>query len=180
MTTNRTNQPAVDFDLPDTEGARHRLADYTGHWLLLVFHRHLECLICRDHIEQLRRRAAELEQADIRAAVVTFEVSCVARNYVRKTGLPWPLLDDEQRVLYRAYGMGRGSYWRILGPKSWWAYMKIMLRGRLPKMPKDDPYQLGGDVLIDPRGIVRLQHVSTMPADRPSVDAILACARGAS
>ena len=34
-------EPAADFHLPDTEGRRHRLADYRGSWLLLVFHRHL-------------------------------------------------------------------------------------------------------------------------------------------
>lgn len=33
--------PAVDFELPDTEGRTHRLADYAGRWLLMVFHRHL-------------------------------------------------------------------------------------------------------------------------------------------
>jgi peroxiredoxin len=31
----------VDFDLVDTSGVHHRLADYRGRWLLLLFHRHL-------------------------------------------------------------------------------------------------------------------------------------------
>jgi peroxiredoxin len=34
-------KPAIDFELKDSSGAVHRLQDYTGHWLLLVFHRHL-------------------------------------------------------------------------------------------------------------------------------------------
>jgi len=33
--------PAVPFRLKDTSGALHRLEDYTGKWLVLVFHRHL-------------------------------------------------------------------------------------------------------------------------------------------
>ncbi|MFK7769156.1 MAG: hypothetical protein AB8B55_18190 [Mariniblastus sp.] len=36
-----TNELAVDFDLSDTDGLRHRLQDDRGSWLLLVFHRHL-------------------------------------------------------------------------------------------------------------------------------------------
>ena len=36
-----TQHPAADFALPDTSGHVHRLADYRGGWLLLVFHRHL-------------------------------------------------------------------------------------------------------------------------------------------
>jgi len=34
-------KPAAPFDLPDADGRAHTLADYTGRWLLLVFHRHL-------------------------------------------------------------------------------------------------------------------------------------------
>jgi peroxiredoxin len=34
-------QKAKAFSLPDTSGKRHRLEDYAGDWLLLVFHRHL-------------------------------------------------------------------------------------------------------------------------------------------
>ena len=34
-------RPAVPFALPDTQGREHRLEDYRGQWLLLMFHRHL-------------------------------------------------------------------------------------------------------------------------------------------
>jgi peroxiredoxin len=37
----RVGARAVPFDLLDTRGARHTLADYRGRWLLLVLHRHL-------------------------------------------------------------------------------------------------------------------------------------------
>ena len=33
--------PAAAFELPDTEGTVHRLEQHRGHWLLMVFHRHL-------------------------------------------------------------------------------------------------------------------------------------------
>ena len=35
-----------------------------------------------------------------------------------------------------------------------------------------DNYQRGGDVLIDPDGIVRLHYVGDGPANRPSLDTI--------
>jgi peroxiredoxin len=35
------NQPAPPFELPDLAGTPHHLSDYSGRWLLLVFHRHL-------------------------------------------------------------------------------------------------------------------------------------------
>jgi peroxiredoxin len=36
-----TGKSAVPFTLLDSRGELHRLDDYRGHWLLLVFHRHL-------------------------------------------------------------------------------------------------------------------------------------------
>jgi len=69
--------------------------------------------------------------------------------------------------------MHRGSFWAILGPKSWDVYLKLLFRGRRLRVPAGDIYQLGGDVLIDPRGIVRLHHVGRTPADRPSVESLL-------
>jgi hypothetical protein len=36
-----TGKPAIPFALRDSVGEIHRLEDYRGQWLLLVFHRHL-------------------------------------------------------------------------------------------------------------------------------------------
>jgi peroxiredoxin len=36
-----TGKPAFAFNLRDTRGELHQLADYRGSWLLMVFHRHL-------------------------------------------------------------------------------------------------------------------------------------------
>jgi peroxiredoxin len=36
-----TGKPAIPFTLSDEQGRTHQLTDYTGSWLLLVFHRHL-------------------------------------------------------------------------------------------------------------------------------------------
>lgn len=38
---NLTGKPAVPFELRDSGGRNHSLSDYSGCWLLLVFHRHL-------------------------------------------------------------------------------------------------------------------------------------------
>jgi peroxiredoxin len=40
-TSSLAGQPAARFDLADIEGQRHRLSDSAGHWLILLFHRHL-------------------------------------------------------------------------------------------------------------------------------------------
>ena len=40
-TNNHVGIPAVAFELDDTGGQTHRMQDYAGRWLLIVFHRHL-------------------------------------------------------------------------------------------------------------------------------------------
>ena len=108
---------------------------------------------------------------------ITFEIPQRAKAYVDETGFPWPVLIDESRSLYHAYGMNRGSISAIWGPQNWGTYFRIMARGRMPRRPHNDVYQLGGDVLVDPRCIVRLHHVGRGPADRPSIDSLLAAVR---
>jgi len=109
----------------------------------------------------------------IQIAVVTFEAGYFAKQYVQETGIIWPLLIDEKRELYKGYGILNASFWDIWGPKTWWVYFKEALAGHLPKNATGDISQRGGDVLIDPEGIVRLHHVGTGPANRPSIDSIL-------
>ncbi len=125
----------------------------------------------------MRQHEAEIEALEIKVVVVTFEIGPMAEAYVRETDLRWPLLVDETRELYTAYGMERGRSWQILGPASMWAYAKLLAKGRRLRRPNDDVFQLGGDVLIDPQGVVRLHHVGSGPADRPSVSSLLELVR---
>lgn len=97
----------------------------------------------------------------------------MALEYVRQTKLPWPLLLDKERNLYRHYGMERASWWAIYGPKSIWHYLSLIFRGRRLQRPGADWRQLGGDVLIDPLGTVQLHFVSESPHDRPSTERLL-------
>lgn len=106
--------------------------------------------------------------------VVTFEAGFLARAYAEDTGLNWPLLIDETREIYSAYGMLNASFWEVWGVRTWWAYLKEISRGRFPKKSEGDVNQRGGNVLIDPAGIVRMHHIGRGPADRPPVESILA------
>ena len=97
----------------------------------------------------------------------------MAVAYMRETELQWPLLVDRERTLYKAYGMERGEAWDLYGPPAIWTYLKLLGRGRRLRRSGSDVEQLGGDVLVDPEGIVRLHHVGAGPADRPEVSVLL-------
>ena len=126
---------------------------------------------------QLQQAAEQIQQLPLDVMAVTFQSGEVVGEYVERTGWPWPMLVDPDRVLYTAYAMHRGSLWAIWGPRSWWGFLKLILRGRRLMPPAGDVYQLGGDVLIDSSGSIRLHHVTRIPVDRPEVESILELVR---
>jgi hypothetical protein len=122
----------------------------------------------------LRQQEERLNELDVQVMVITFDADFMALAYIKETNLPWPLLLDSETLLYHAYGMTRGGWWSIYGLPSIMNYLQLMAKGRKPGKPGKDWRQLGGDVLIDPKGIVRIHHISTGPHDRPTVDLLLA------
>lgn len=109
----------------------------------------------------------------MKVVIVTFENDYLARCYVADTQLAWPVLVDADREVYKGYGMLAAAFWDVWGIKSWLVYLEEVRKGNMPKKSAGDIYQRGGDVLIDPAGIVRLHHVGEGPADRPSVTSVL-------
>lgn len=122
---------------------------------------------------QLHQYGSEFDKRNTKIVVVTFEAGYLATSYVEETGLQWPLLIDSTREVYKAYDMLEAGFWDIWGPRTWWAYLKEIAHGRRPVKSEGDISQRGGDVLIDPNGIVRLHHVGRGPADRPGAESIL-------
>ena len=52
-------------------------------------------------------------------------------------------------------------------------YARLMLKGWKWRGIRDDPHQLGGDFIVDARGILRYAHWSEDPTDRSPVDVLL-------
>ena len=52
--------------------------------------------------------------------------------------------------MYWKYGMLTASLWNIWGPKTWWVYLREMMKGAKLITSEGDISQRGGDVLIDP------------------------------
>jgi hypothetical protein len=71
------------------------------------------------------------------------------------------------------YGMISASFREVWGPGTWWAYAKELMKGHKLRKSEGDIYQRGGDVIIDPAGVVRYHHVAKGPADRPSAETIM-------
>lgn len=83
------------------------------------------------------------------------------------------VLLDRDRAVYQAYGLER-SRLRSFSPRVVWIYIKRWFqRGEFYDSHGDDTSQLGGDFIVDKKGILRLVYPSRDPVDRPSVDDLL-------
>ncbi len=151
-----------------------RLAAFAGTPHALIFMRHLGCLPCREH---LREVAARIDEIPAEVVCVTFTGPPLLDAFRKELDLPFELYADTDRELYRALGFGRGSFARVwLNPRVWARYAKLIARGERPKPPEDDTMQLGGDAVTDADGEVTWVYPSASPADRPSVDELIAAA----
>jgi peroxiredoxin len=131
-------------------------------------------------VSQLRHRYEEFRAEGAELAAVSFAEGRILEHYANDLHMPFPLLSDPERGVYRSYGLGKGSTWGIFGPKIIWTYIKLMARGRLFRGIQANPYQLGGDFVIDGEGIVRLAHRGEEPTDRPTVEQLLEAVRSPS
>ncbi len=125
---------------------------------------------------------AELERRHTSVLVVSFGAPALVEALRVQLALPFPVAVDADRRVYQAYGMARGSAWRIWHPRTLWRYLSLRLRGarRQRAHDGDDLHQLGGDFVIDDDGVLRLCHASARPDDRPPIAALLAaCPRAA-
>lgn len=172
----RLGKSAADFALADTTGAFRQLGDYRGRWLHLVFLRHLGCPSCRAYLAYLATHQAEIAALGVDVLAVTFEDVDRARRYHAETKMPWPLVVDADRAVYRAYGMTTGTWRELYGPRAIWHYLTVLLRGTRVRWPTGDTSQLGGDVLVDPQGIVRFEQVAA-PGGRPTFETLAGTVR---
>ena len=113
------------------------------------------------------------EFGDAAVAVVAFSAPQHLAAYQRERLAPIPALIDEDRGTYHAYGLGRGSVWKVWGPKMWWSYVQRLHRGQSLQRLTEDTLQLGGDFVIGRDGRVAFAFRSDDPEERPTVDELL-------
>jgi hypothetical protein len=92
---------------------------------------------------------------------------------MKETCVSFEVLLDRERAVYDAYELER-SYLRSRNLKTRWYYFKAWLSGKKAHDSHgDDTSQLGGDFIVDKKGILRLVYPSHDPTDRPPVDDLL-------
>jgi hypothetical protein len=128
----------------------------------------------QDHYAEIVRLGGEV-------LVVSFARPNLLAAYLASGPLPFPVVADPTRAAYRAFGLERTSWSAILGIRSILAYLRLILRGWMPRraIEGEDVLQLGGDFVLDAHGRLVFVYRSDGPTDRPPVEELVRAIRTA-
>ena len=68
-----------------------------------------------------------MEQLNIKVMVITFEPVTLS---ITESEMPFSYYVDEQRRLYKYYGILKAGFWDLWGVRSLWAYLRLLGKGR--------------------------------------------------
>lgn len=123
----------------------------------------------KEHLDTFRAQGCEI-------VVVTPSRAEDLREVLADDPQPYLMVGDPEREAYRAFGLNRGKFSMFFTPKVLGHYFSKMWAGWKIKKPRkgEDLLQLGGDFVLDSSRRLIFAYRSSDPADRPSVQQLLA------
>ena len=118
----------------------------------------------RDHLDQF---------GDATIAVVTFADPARLAAYRDHLDVPFPIVADVDRRLYRLLGAERGTTRQVWSLGTIRMYARLLRRGRRLRRPTEDIHQLGADAVIGRDGAVRYLSLPASPDSRPPISELI-------
>jgi hypothetical protein len=138
---------------------------------LVVFLRHAGCTFCRETLSDLSRSRQDFEAGIV--LVHMGEDDEQARAFFANYGLDdVPRISDPRRQLYTAFGLGRGTFGQLLGPRVWWRGLVAFLRGHGVGRLAGDGFQMPGVFLLR-NGLVVRSFRHGRASDRPDYESLV-------
>jgi len=121
----------------------------------------------------LRDRFSEFEGKGAGVVVIAMGLPAMAADFRDEYRIPFPVLVDQKRVSYKALGLKRAGWMKLLGPVVWKYIGSVFKFGVSLPSKGQDPHQLGGTVVVRRGGQVAFVHSAQHAADNASVDQML-------
>lgn len=144
--------------------------------LLIVFVRHAGCTFCRETLNDLAQFRPTLEREGFEAAVVHMSRPMEATQLMAKYGLDdLHRFHDPQCVIYRAFGVPRGSLRQLFGGPVWWRGFQagVLRRHGVGKLAGDG-FRMAAAFVVQDGEIVKSQY-TTSSADRLNFAELIRC-----
>lgn len=148
--------------------------------ILLVFLRHFGCTFCREALQDIARKRQALEAAGAQIVLVHMSGERRAEEFLRRYGLiDVPRVSDPCCAVYRAFGLNRGRFSALFGPRVWWRFISAgLLGGHGVGRREGDGFQMPGMFLLFHGEVLRsYRHLTA--ADRPDYVQFVSCDQAA-
>lgn len=102
----KEGQRAIDFTTTDIHGNEVKLSDYKGKKIIITFMRNVSCPFCNVRVHRLMGTSVALEHTGTQM-IILFESTAekLKSSVLHKGILPWPIIGDPERKLYKKYGV---------------------------------------------------------------------------
>ncbi len=98
---------APAFNLPDQDGKKHKLSDYSGKWVLVYFYPRDNTSGCTKEACAIRDDWSDFKKLGAVVLGVSKDSVKSHRNFADKHSLPFTLLSDESTKMIEKYGAWR-------------------------------------------------------------------------
>jgi peroxiredoxin len=121
----------------------------------------------------LRQHKDRFEDIGARVLLVGMGSTEEAEEFRKRFDLPFSIVCDPDRKLYKQFTLQRMKPWDLLSPALALRGISAMAQGHLMGIPSGDVRQLPGVFVIDKAGMIRYSHYARDAADHPEPDEIL-------
>jgi peroxiredoxin len=124
-------------------------------------------------VAQLRQEKSRFDKAGAQVVLVGMGTPEQSAAFGKQFDVPFPILSDPQKKLYRAFELKRMSTLGFLSPTVTLKGIAAMVQGHGIGLPQGDVRQLPGVFVIDTEGRIIYSHYAVDPADHPNAETIL-------
>lgn len=117
----------------------------------------------------MRQQYGKIQHAGGEVIVVSFEDAQGVHKLINAHKLPFVFLLDPKKEVYCLYGMIYREKGAVVTYRTMLDYLKLRWAGYPKQQRGKNIRQMGGDVIIDKEGLIRLIYQSQFPEDRPNV-----------
>lgn len=118
-------------------------------------------------------RRSDFEKAGARVVLVGMGNSVECAAFQKKFHVPFPMISDPDRALYRQFKLERMPLLGVFSPTLALKSIAVIARGHKIGKPQGDVLQLAGVFVLDTQGRIFFSHRSDNPADHVAPGAIL-------
>jgi thioredoxin-dependent peroxiredoxin len=142
-------------------------------WIYLSFHRFAACPFCNLRTNELIRNYDRFEQQHVEIVSLWPSDKDSLLRHVGSEKSPFPMVSDEHKRIYKAYGVTESSFAGALRLMMHPRLVMDAMRNKYKNIEIDvDPKLMPASFLVDPDGAIQMAYYGKHYGDHPKIESI--------